>query len=111
MASHGWLSRVFGTEGGVDRPPKRKEPSALKTVARVEKRVCGNCANAVGIAAHRCPHCGYRLAQPTAPCADDRPGRREPDASASTSGLDESGTPVAIPLPLGVAALTRASGA
>ena len=102
MASHGWLARVFGTEVAADRP--RKGDESKKAVRRVEKRLCGNCASPVGVAAHRCPHCGYRLAQPNAPHGDDR----LPDGAVSKRGLDENSAEVS--LPHGVTALTGVSG-
>jgi len=81
MAARGWISRVFGSEDSPVHARKRKDPGVLKAAGRVQKRMCGNCHGPVGAAAHRCPHCGYRLAHPNPPRTDDRPdpGRPEPD--------------------------------
>lgn len=94
MAAQGWLSRVFGTEDPSCRPRKRNDPRGVQAARQVEKRLCGNCRGPVGAAAHRCPHCGYRLAHPNPPRTDDRPVRSGPDDPASarrdsTHGLSD----------------------
>src|SRR5262245_49353530 len=104
MASHGWLARVFGTEGAPDRPRTTKGSKALRAAPLVEKRSCANCASSVSAAAHRCPHCGYRLVRPDAPRAEERLGGE----------FDDGGTPLAISLQPGATggvALDRAGGA
>ena len=103
MDSRGWLARVFGTEGAPERP-RKKVP---KDAPRVEKRSCGNCRGTVAVAAHRCPHCGYRLAQPNPAPNADRSGRSQPEDAAPAPGLT-------VPLLHGATvevALTGASGA